>query len=656
MFKRPLLLSLFLLALLFACPQITSAADQWTRVQSKNFHLIGNASDKEIRRVATKMEQFREVFSRLFPKMKFTSPVPTTVIVFKSGKAFKPFKPVNADGKTTDWTAGYFQGGEDINYIVLSTEGEKKETYQTIFHEYVHLLLNNSLGKSTIPPWFNEGLAEYYDQFSIEDDQKVMLGGINNSHLYTLSRAKLIPLDTFFNIDYMSLHRQGNHSANIFYAQSWALMHYLIQGNQGKRLQEMAAFLEMVRSGTKPADAFTRAFKMDYAAMEQELRKYVEQNRFSATVATFSKKLQYEDSMKSSPMTEADAKANLGDLLLHSNRLKEAETYLAESLALEPGSAMANTSFGMVRMRQNNFAEARKYLDKAVSSDSRNFMVLFRYAYVLSHEGRSTGMVMAKYSSDDAEKIRAALKRSIELNPDYPESHGLLAYVGLIQNEQLDESVNSLKKALALSPGNQVYQFNLASLYLRKSDPDAALAIAEGLYRSADDPGLRSRAEAIINSIKSFKEHVANMEKIRGGAADAPQIVFRNDDRQLTKEEIDKINADAHQQSIEHALRTPQAGEVRIAAHLTAIKCVNGNISYLVRHGSSQLKLRSKDFDALTLMSFVPGDLQIGCDTITKEIYAILTYIPNPDPKTKTQGEMIAIEIVPEVFKLTEDK
>jgi type I restriction-modification system DNA methylase subunit len=52
-------------------------------VRTKNFLLVGNASEKDIRKVGLKLEQFREVFTRLFPTMRFNTPVPTTVIVFK---------------------------------------------------------------------------------------------------------------------------------------------------------------------------------------------------------------------------------------------------------------------------------------------------------------------------------------------------------------------------------------------------------------------------------------------------------------------------------------------------------------------------------------------------------------------------------------------
>ena len=134
-------------ALFLSFPCAVSAKDTWTSVRSRNFLLIGNASEKEIRQVGTRLEQFREVFTHLFTKINFNSPVQTTVVVFKSDSSYRPFKP-NAN------TAGYFQPGPDVNYITLTTEvrGEQNP-YNVIFHEYTHLLVNNPIGN--VPTWFS---------------------------------------------------------------------------------------------------------------------------------------------------------------------------------------------------------------------------------------------------------------------------------------------------------------------------------------------------------------------------------------------------------------------------------------------------------------------------------------------------------------------
>ncbi|HKP35643.1 MAG TPA: hypothetical protein VJT71_02205, partial [Pyrinomonadaceae bacterium] len=82
------------------------AKDNWIIVRTKHFTLIGNGGEKDVRQVAIKLEQFRDVFTRLLPQAKFNSTVPTTVLVFKSMNSYKPFM--------LPGTAGYFQKGDDV--------------------------------------------------------------------------------------------------------------------------------------------------------------------------------------------------------------------------------------------------------------------------------------------------------------------------------------------------------------------------------------------------------------------------------------------------------------------------------------------------------------------------------------------------------------
>src|SRR4051812_16823041 len=167
-----------------AGPQSAQAKDTWTSVHSKNFTLVGNAGEKEIRLFANRLEQFRQVFGLLFPTIPLNSPVPMTVIVFKSDSSYKPFK-VNPN------VSGYFQPGEDVNYITLTTErASEDQPFRIIFHEYVHLLVENTMG-ATVPLWFNEGLAEYYSTFDIQNDyRRVILGDLIANHVLYLRESK----------------------------------------------------------------------------------------------------------------------------------------------------------------------------------------------------------------------------------------------------------------------------------------------------------------------------------------------------------------------------------------------------------------------------------------------------------------------------------
>ncbi|MEP7037357.1 MAG: DUF1570 domain-containing protein, partial [Acidobacteriota bacterium] len=461
--KSTYLFLMFLLVLLVS-PYSVSAKDEWLQVRSKNFNLVGNASEKDIRKVATKLEQFRETFRQLFNQANLNASIPTNVIVFKSDNAYKPFKPKRADGKTDNFIAGYFQPGEDVNYITISTEGDDADTYGTIFHEYVHFIINTNFGKSEVPPWFNEGLAEYYQTFEISEDQKVKLGLPQSNHLALLQQNKLIPLDTFFKISNYALHQNANHSRSIFYAQAWALIHYLVQGGKSDGLSK---FLTLAIKDVPSEKAFQEAFQISYAQMEKDLQKYVSQNSYKYSLVSFKTKLVFENEMQTSPISEAVSDTYLGDLLYHTNRADDAEPFLQKAVALEPESSVANTTLGMVKMRQKKFDEAKNYFEKAISENQKNHLALYQYAFLLSREGRDEFGYVESFKPEKAVKMRQLLKKAIALKPSFTESYELLAFVDLVNNEEFDEAVSYLQKALQFQPGNQRYAIRIGEIYMR---------------------------------------------------------------------------------------------------------------------------------------------------------------------------------------------
>ena len=283
--------------------QSAQAKDTWTTVRSKNFTLIGNASEKDIRQVGNRLEQFRNVFGLLFPTIPLKAPVPTTVIVFKNDSSYKPFK-------SNPNVSGYFMPGEDVNYITLTSEKSgEDQPFRVIFHEYVHLLVENVLG-ATVPLWFNEGLAEYYSTFDIKEDYRhVILGDLIANHVLYLRETKFLPLRTLFAVDYRSpFYNEGN-KMNIFYAESWMLVHYLLQGDSQKHRPQLAKFVDSLRAGTKIEDAFQQAFQENIESFEKDFKAYIQAAKYMATGVTFEHKLDFDSEMKAEPLAEGEAHA-----------------------------------------------------------------------------------------------------------------------------------------------------------------------------------------------------------------------------------------------------------------------------------------------------------------------------------------------------------
>lgn len=648
------------LALLLAA-QAAAAKDTWTSVRSQNFSLVGNASEKEIRQVATRLEQFREVFTKLFPKLNFNTPVPTTVVVFKNDGAYKPFKPL-ADGKPVE-VAGYFQPGQDVNYITLTPEraGGAENPYGTIYHEYTHLLVNNSSGAGEAPAWFNEGLAEYYSTFAIEEDRKVYLGRLVNYHLQILRDQKLIPLSQLFAVTNYSLERNKHDVRSLFYAESWALVHYLILADEGKRVPQLSEFLALSKKGVPTDEAFRRAFQTDTAAMEKELQKYVKAYSFQGRLATFERKLEFDSQMTAAPLTEAEAEAYLGDLLLHINRPDDAAVRLQHALELDPANVLARTSLGMTRLRQKRDAEAIVHLREAAAAGANSYLPHYYYAYALSRQGAVEGGFVPGYPPDRAAEMRAALRKAISLRPDFPESYYLLAWINLVTGEKVAEGVQLIRQAVALAPGDQRYALVLAQLYLRQDKIEEARKTAELLAREGSDPGLRATAQSVLASINSYEEQLkkykAAQEAYEKGE---PTLVVRDgEDRKEAadhgaprKSEEERV-AEAMSQAIRDALRRPQDGETHVQASLTRIECGPKGLVFVLKAGGGTLRLAAAGFGNLHLINFnQEADAQLTCGARKSETPSVVTYRAAADARAKTDGTLVALEFVPANFQL----
>lgn len=632
--KRSTIILVTLLTIVLVSSSVVTASprDSWVSVRSKNFLLIGNDSEKEIRQVAIKLEQFRDAFSRLFPKMRFTSPVPTTVVVFRSEISYRPFRP-------TPDTAGHFQAGPDVNYIALTTERRgEKDPFNIIFHEYTHLLLDNTIDDP--PTWFNEGLAEYYSTFRLSDEQKVELGAPISGHVFLLRQNKLLPLRTLFEVDHKSPYYNESDKRSIFYAQSWALMHYLILNKNADRLAQMAKFIDLRKSAVPLDEAFNQAFQMTFEVMENELRNYVKQSSYRVRQGRFERRLETDFALQSAVLTEAEAQAYLGDLLLHSHR-KEAESYLLKALELDPNLGMAHASLGILQFRAGREREARKSLERALALNSQTYLIHYYYAYTLSRLSSQDGSIAQEYSPELALKIREHLTKAISLRPDFLETYTLLAYISLVTNDGVSESTEMLKQQLQVNPDRGDFKYMLAQLYTRNDDYKGARKLLEELIKAGKEEELTRRAQ-------SFLTQVARIEELNGRTNNQP---FGAAVKTVGGAEPTLTGPEYYSFSLRRALRQPRPGETQLQGVLVLIDCTPKGLVFVVRTEKGILRFTAKGFEGMLIRTFsTDARGEITCGARKPENMIVFCYTSSTDQRS--DGVLRSIEFVPQDFVL----
>jgi tetratricopeptide (TPR) repeat protein len=480
------------------------------------------------------------------------------------------------------------------------------------------------------------------------------------------------------------LERNRHDVRSLFYAESWALVHFLISADDGRRLPQLGQFISMVGRGVPTDEAFGKAFQTEPEAMEKELQKYIQGHTFMGRVATFERKLEFDSQMTAAPVGEAEAEGYLGDLLLHINRADDAASYLEHALALDPSLVSARASLGMARLRQRRFADAVGELRKAVAAGAQNYLAHYYLAYALSRDGMSDGGVASHYTPESVREMREALDKAIRLRPDFPESYHLLAFVDLVTGEQVEEGVRLIQKARALAPGNEHYALVLAQLYLRQEKFDEARRAAEPLARETAEPATRALAQSVLASIKNYEEQLARFkaereayEKAASGAREnnngggPPPRLKRRDEpgakavevtadsgaaatgRPGDERSVEEQVAQAFSDMLNDALRKPLEGETRLLATLTRIDCGPKGLVFVFKAGERTLRLTSADFKGLHIISYTPEAAgEITCGPRKREAPAVVTFRPSSDARAKTDGALVALEFVPANFQL----
>ena len=613
----------------------TAATETWRSVRSKNFYLIGNASDREIRQVATKLEQFREGFSRLYPQANLASGVPVTVIVFKNSNSFSPYMPLY-NGKIRS-VAGYFQGGDEQNYILLTSDMSGDHPYSTIYHEFVHSLISDN-ASFPLPVWFNEGMSEVYSTFEVTGgDKKAVLGGPVSYHLRTLRDSQLIPLQRLFSVKYDSPEYNESNIDSIFYAESWALVHYLMLGNERKRQPQLGKFIELMASGVSMDDAFNQAFHTDYGSLQQELMNYVRRAAYSTQEIHFDEKLDFDKALTSAEISEAEGEFNLGNLLSIQKRA-EAETHLLRAISIDPDMAEAQAVLGGLRMRQGKIDEAKQYLERAYSADSKSYLAHYYYALALSREGMKNDRYVSRYAKENVIKMRQALSKAIELNPRFVASYQLLGFINLVTNEQIDESISMLTKTLDYAPGRQNLHFVLGQLYLRKLNFEMARKIFEPIARNAEDQQSRANAREILAQIVELTEIARN---------EAPGIFVPGDIVLQNKGDARSIDtSESSALAVKKECGNFQGDHIK--GLLFYVGCTKENITLYVRTDDQQVvKFQTSSLDKITAIAC--GNIRnaaLECGTL-QTMRPVTIYYRKSSDKDGIAGEPFAILMWP---------
>lgn len=453
---------------------LPKAGQKWIEVRTENFRFFSNAGKGATRRLAIDLEELRAVLAEL-TDYELQSPIPTLIYVFRHDRSFEPFKNLYQGRPAA--VSGYFMAREDANYIAINADS--RDASGIVFHEYVHYVSANNLGY--LPTWFSEGLAEFYSSFEVID-KTVYIGLPIMRHLAVLRGSTPIPFDQLLAVDRSSPLYNEKERKGEFYAESWALVHYLLLGDEVRR-QQLSRFLDLIHDGIVEDAAFTAAFGTDTEDLAREVRGHLRGPRFKYVQATAEADVEAGLSMRI--MSYSEILNRLGELLAAQVMDRpERMAYFEASVNADPQNGLALSALAVEKESTADWVSAEDLYRRALRASPDDPTVLFRW-----------GVFLSRRAGNRFEAINA-LTQSTRLDPGFAPAWAALAAVYSDAGFASPEALAAAETAHRLLPTNERVAGNLLRLVLRSDQRKRALELAETSFPTR--PRLRARAWMLI--------------------------------------------------------------------------------------------------------------------------------------------------------------
>lgn len=196
-------------------------------------------------------------------------PAPTKVYLFSGKATYEGYvRGISNEGLAN--TLGAYSVG--LDQIMAWNSSDREQLLRTLRHECVHRYLDLALGK--VPPWLDEGLAEYLVASKVSA-RKWVEGAPNEPALIVLGdgAVPLAPLDTFLRLDPGAFMQR----AQAHYPQAWAFVHFLRRGNDPQASALLARLWKALAEPTDALSAVEHALEgVDIAALEQRFSAHLE--------------------------------------------------------------------------------------------------------------------------------------------------------------------------------------------------------------------------------------------------------------------------------------------------------------------------------------------------------------------------------------------
>lgn len=641
-------LALFALVL----PRANAAEPQWQEFRSTHFTVVTDAGDKKGREIVLRFEQMRAVFAQLLGRNKVKMPVPLTIYALKDDKRFYQMAPLENDQPIS--APGFFVPGDDHQFIVLNTFEE--DPWRAVAHDFAHLMLNYNYPPT--PAWFDEGFAEYFSSIRLDNKQAQMgddpelgsafhqdaLGNQTELRNPPKSLTELLngwvwlALPDLLTMKHdTSSYQEGSHRT-LFYAQSWMMVHYMLNKD---KLSETGTYFGLVQLQHVPIEqAIQQAYGMTPAQLDKTVKDYFHSltqlqrdleasRRADAStentpeIYQFASPIVPEDiAITPKPVHENVADAQLAEVMVRlperrEQGLKEIDRIL--KLTDKNGqlidNEIAHRALAWVHLNNKEFAKAAEELGNAAALDpqdvwNRYYLSLLKYRTAQVNHEEISGLA----------NMMVDLKVAIDWYPDFAEAYSMLG-MARIEGGGASSALESIKEAIALSPRNEQYQFNLGQILESAKKWNEAQQTFERL-KSSSNPQIVAAATHALDELPTVRKY--------GISQSAPK-------RAPQASPFDELDQEAQKRAQKPEATVFDKRPTQFAkGTLVSVDCSRAPVALLtVNTGVRFMKLRTADYKSLLVI----GEDSLSCEWKNRKVAV------NYKPGGAADGDLVSVEV-----------
>ena len=380
-----------------------------------------------------------------------------------------------------------------------------------------------------------------------------------------LRQNQLIPLDVLFRVDHNSPYYHQENKGSVFYAESWALTHYLEVTDRQNHTERLSQYMTLMSQHTDAVVAAQKAFG-DLKQLQMKLEAYIRQSQYKQFVLNSAAAPIDASTYKVRTLTSPEFDADRADFLAYIGRTDEARTLLEAIMKADPRNAQARETMGYIEFRAGDQQAARKWFGQAIDLDSQSYLANYYFA------------AMSLNSADASQypRIESSLRAAIRLNANYAPAYDLLSRWLVNRHDKLDEAESLELKAIQLDPTNLTYRLNAANLLLLRERYDAARQLLVASQKIAKTPQealmIASHIQDIAGIRKSHEQNEATMVTIETGSIDGTAAT-PSDAPQRGSVQTIAIDPGAPEVAPRHPAGDPTGPKHTVAGTLAEVRC-----------------------------------------------------------------------------------